>query len=104
VGSLVGRVGVGVGCEGCWELLGGGGEKGQGSDVQRGDGVPVQEDDIQEAPPHATKSKAQAGLTGLRAREPPSKTSPATRRYDGTTIGSQITTQRNSEPRRLSRD
>jgi hypothetical protein len=39
VGSLVGKgvgaegKGVGVGCGGCWELLRGGGEKGQGSDV-----------------------------------------------------------------------
>jgi hypothetical protein len=62
------------------------------------------QDDIQEAPPQATKSKAQAELTCLRAREPPSKTICATRRYDGTKIGSEITSQRNSECRRLAPD
>jgi hypothetical protein len=69
VGSLVGK-GVGVqrgrgwgwvvgGVGGFW---GGGGEKGQGGDVVSGVGVPVGRDDIQ-APPQATKAKAQAELT-----------------------------------------
>jgi hypothetical protein len=42
--------------------------------------------------------------TALRAREPPSKTSPATRRFERRNLGPPVTTQPNSESRRLAPD
>ena len=78
---------MGVGCGGCWELLGGG-EKGQGGDL-------VMEFMSAEAPPSnppprpdgIQKSKLHAELTGRRALEPPSITSPATPGFGRRNLG-----------------
>jgi hypothetical protein len=80
-----------------------------GPGERRGDGVPVQSAYAKTAskkPHQATKSKAQADFCGFRSTRAAveTKSNRATRRYDGTEIGSQITTQCNSESRRIAPD